>query len=73
MCFARVTGCSSATVIFNFSPTGTLKERNGKTQPFLSSSHLDILMFFCLSIEFDDKNDLLGLFPNSVIAPHYID
>ena len=33
------------TVFFNFSLTGTKKVKNGKTQPFLFSIYVDILIF----------------------------
>ena len=36
----------------------------------LTYGHFDVLMS---RVMFDDGNDLLGLFPNSVIAPPYMD
>ena len=39
------TGCSSATVISYFSLTGTRKWNNHKTQSFLSTLYMDILIF----------------------------
>ena len=44
------TGWSFATDIFHIVLTGTKKQRNGKTQPFLLTLDIDVSIFWCLSI-----------------------
>ena len=64
------TGWSIATVFYDFSLTGFKKQKNGKTQPFLLGWHMDILIFWCLSVVKWEKNGPFRAVPNSVTAPY---
>ena len=55
--FTLYTGWSIATVFHDFSLTDIKKPKNGQTQPFLLSWHIDILIFWCLSVVRSEKNE----------------
>ena len=68
--WTAATGWSMATVYYDFYLTGVKKQKNGKTQPFLLSWHMDILIFWCPSEVRWEKMGLSGLFQNIVTAPY---
>ena len=68
VCF--VTGWSFATAIFYIFLTGTKKQQNHITQSFLSTSYIDILIFWGLTMVRWKKSCLSRLCQNSVMAPY---
>ena len=64
------TGWSFATAIFYIFLTGTKKQQNHITQSFLSTSYIDILIFWGLTMVRWKKSCLSRLCQNSVMAPY---
>ena len=69
-CKLTATGWSFATAIFYIFLTGTKKQQNHITQSFLSTSYIDILIFWGLTMVRWKKSCLSRLCQNSVMAPY---
>ena len=68
--FGFSTGGSFATAIFYIFLTGIKKQRNHTTQSFLSTSYIDILIFWGLTMVRWKKSGLSRVCQNSVMAPY---